>query len=320
MAKKSGLSLREVFCRRLAEYAEKRHDIVVLDADLAACTYGYLFGERAPDRYYNMGIAEANMISMAAGMATTGMNVFACSFAMFTAGRAFEQIRNACAYPKLNVKIVGTYSGLTVGEDGATHQCIEDLAVMRAIPNMLVLNPCDASETEKMVDMLVAYDGPAYIRLPRDPVSNCTEAHYTEHDFEVGGSIKLAEGKDVTIIVTGIMVQEALKAKALLEAENIRASVIGVPCVKPIDSKSIIEAAYRTGAIVTAEEHNILGGLGGYVAEILSENRPVPVIRIGVQDKFGKSGDATELMELYGLTAPHIAQAAQRAICMKGKI
>lgn len=319
MAKKKGLTLREVFGRRLAEYADKRSDIVVLDADLAACTYGYLFGEIAPERYYNLGIAEANMVSMAAGLATTGMNVFACSFAMFTAGRAFEQIRNACAYPNLSVKIVGTYSGLTVGEDGATHQCLEDLAVMRAIPNMLVLNPCDAAETEKMVDMLVNYDGPAYIRLPRDPACDCTNGYYTDHELPIGGSVKLCEGKDVSILATGIMVQEAMKARALLSEAGIEAAVIDVPCIKPIDFKSIIEAACSTGAIVTAEEHNILGGLGGCVAEILSENKPTPVIRIGVRDSFGKSGDAAELMELYGLSAPYIAEAAKKAVCMKGR-
>lgn len=312
----TAVTLREAFGRRLAEQALAHPELVVLDADLAACTYGYLFGDVCPDRYFNLGIAEANMISLAAGMATTGRNVFACSFAMFTAGRAFEQIRNACAYPHLNVKVVGTYAGITVGEDGATHQCIEDLALMRSIPGMVVLNPADANEATKMVDALLQYDGPAYIRLPRDATLDCTSTAAGYH-FDIGKVSMLTEGMDVTLAATGIMVEEALKAQKLLAKDGISARVLDVHTIKPLDAEVITAAAEETGAIVAAEEHNILGGLGGAIAELLSQEKPTPVIRVGIRDKFGKSGEARSLMNEYNITYNDIMYAAQKAMEMK---
>ena len=316
MAKVKELTQREAFGNYLRELGEKDERIFVFDADLACCTYGNKFGETCPRRYYNVGIAEANMICMAAGVATTGKIAFACSFAMFTAGRGYDQIRNSLAYPNLNVKVIGTYAGLTVGEDGATHQCIEDMAIMRAIPNMVVLNPADINETLKATDAIIAHDGPVYMRLPRVVVDEVT-ANTSGYSFELGKGAQLKDGKDATVIATGLMVQQALLAAKLLDDEGISIRVIDMHTVKPIDADIIEKAARETGAIVTAEEHNVLGGLGGAVAEVVVESCPVPMLRVGVEDKFGKSGDASLLMQEYGLTAKDIADKVKRVIAKK---
>lgn len=307
----SKISTRTAYGEALAEIGS-RENIYVLDADLQCCTRTEKFGALYPERSRNVGIAEANMVGIAAGLATCGKTVFVNSFAMFTAGRAFEQIRNSLAYPHLNVKVIGTHAGVTVGKDGATHQCLEDLAAMRAIPGMVVLSPCDANETRLMTKAMAEYDGPCFMRLGRLEVEECTNL-LPDYRFEWGRAAKLYEGADVTIIATGLMVQEALEARKLLAAEGIDAAVLDMHTIKPLDAEAVIEAAKKTGCLVTAEEANILGGLGGAVAEVVSENCPVPVIRVGVKDRFGRSGDPYELMERYELTAGDIAAAARRA-------
>lgn len=311
------ISTRTAYGEALAEIgADER--IVVLDADLQCCTRTEKFGALYPDRSFNVGIAEANMVGMAAGLATCGKTVFVNSFAMFTAGRAFEQIRNSLAYPHLNVKVIGTHAGVTVGKDGATHQCLEDLAAMRAIPGMMVLSPCDANETRLVTRAIAQYDGPCFMRLGRLDVDQCTNL-LPNYRFELGKAAKLADGKDVAIIATGLMVQEAMKAVELLKARGIEATVLDVHCIKPLDEEAVIAAAQACGCIVTAEEANILGGLGAAVAEVVCENCPVPVLRVGVRDEFGRSGDPLALMELYHLTAADIAEKAAAAVAMKKK-
>lgn len=289
--------------------------IVALDADLATCTMSVMFGEKYPDRFFNVGIAEANMVGMAAGMATLGLTPFLHSFAMFCAGRCYDQIRNSICYPNLNVKIVGTHAGLTVGEDGATHQCLEDLALMRVIPNMTVICPADGLETKEAVRAIVKYVGPVYLRLGRLAVGSVTG--FDGYSFEIGKAVKMREGKDATIIATGLMVQEAILAAQALEKEGISVRVLNMHTIKPLDVQAVLAAAEETGAIVTAEEHNILGGLGSAVAEEVSQNFPVPVGRIGTQDTFGRSGNAVKLLELYGLTAAKIQAAVHQAIRKK---
>ena len=309
------ISTRTAYGEALAEIgADER--IVVLDADLQCCTRTEKFGALYPDRSFNVGIAEANMVGMAAGLAACGKTVFVNSFAMFTAGRAFEQIRNSLAYPHLNVKVIGTHAGVTVGKDGATHQCLEDLAAMRAIPGMMVLSPCDANETKLVTKAIARYDGPCFMRLGRLDVDQCTNL-LPNYRFELGKAAKLADGKDVAIIATGLMVQEAMKAVELLKARGIEATVLDVHCIKPLDEEAVIAAAKACGCIVTAEEANILGGLGAAVAEVVCENCPVPVLRVGVRDEFGRSGDPLALMELYHLTAADIAEKAEAAVAMK---
>lgn len=311
------ISTRTAYGEALADIgADER--IVVLDADLQCCTRTEKFGALYPDRSFNVGIAEANMVGMAAGLATCGKTVFVNSFAMFTAGRAFEQIRNSLAYPHLNVKVIGTHAGVTVGKDGATHQCLEDLAAMRAIPGMMVLSPCDANETRLVTKAIAQYDGPCFMRLGRLDVDQCTNL-LPNYRFELGKAAKLADGKDVAIIATGLMVQEAMKAVELLKACGIEATVLDVHCIKPLDEEAVIAAAQACGCIVTAEEANILGGLGAAVAEVVCENGPVPVLRVGVRDEFGRSGDPLALMELYHLTAADIAEKAAAAVAMKKK-
>ena len=289
---------------------------MVLDADLQCCTRTDKFAALYPQRARNVGIAEANMVGMAAGLATCGKTVFVNSFAMFTAGRAFEQIRNSLAYPHLNVKVIGTHAGVTVGKDGATHQCLEDLAAMRAIPGMVVLSPCDANEAKEATKAVAAYDGPCFMRLGRLEVDTCTDAIPGYH-FELGKAAKLADGDDATIIATGLMVQEALKARQLLLEQGVHAAVLDIHTIKPLDQEAVIAAARQTGGIVTAEEANVLGGLGAAVAETVCESCPVPVLRVGVQDQFGRSGDPLELMEYYHLTAADIAEKAKQALSMK---
>ncbi len=307
------IATREAYGKTLVELGEK-YDFVVLDADLAEATKTIMFKKKFPERFFDCGIAEGNMMGVAAGLAAAGKTVFASSFAMFAAGRAFEQVRNSIGYPQLNVKIGATHAGITVGEDGATHQCLEDLALMRTIPGMTVINPADAVEAKAAVEAAIAMNGPVYMRFGRYAVPVINGEDYT---FELGKGVKVADGKDVTIVATGIMVAMALEAKEMLAAEGIDARVVNIHTIKPIDKDIIIESAKETGAIVTAEEHNIIGALGSAVAEALCESYPVPMLRVGVEDQFGHSGKVPELLEMYGLTAENIANKAKAAIKMK---
>ena len=308
------IATREAYGNALAELGEK-YDIVVLDADLAEATKTLTFKKKFPERHFDCGIAEGNMMAVAAGIASTGKIPFASSFAMFAAGRAFEQVRNCIGYPHLNVKIGATHAGISVGEDGATHQCNEDIALMRTIPGMVILNPADGLEAKAAVEAAILHDGPVYLRFGRYAVPYLyDEANYK---FEIGKGIKLAEGSDVTIVATGLMVHIALEAKELPAAEGISAEVINIHTIKPLDVEMITESAKKTGAVVTAEEHNIIGGLGGAVCEALAGTCPVPVVRVGVEDKFGKSGKVPALLEEYGLTAANIAAKAKAAIALK---
>ncbi|MBQ9079633.1 MAG: transketolase family protein [Clostridia bacterium] len=308
------IATREAYGNALAEFGDK-YDFVVLDADLAAATKTGVFKKKFPERFFDCGIAEGNMMTVAAGLAAAGQIPFASTFAMFAAGRAFEQIRNSIAYPHLNVKIGATHAGITVGEDGATHQCLEDLGVMRTIPGMAVVNPADATEARAAVEWAINYNGPVYLRFGRLAVPVLFDKD--TYKFEFGKGMTLADGKDVTIIATGIMVDMALSARELLAAEGIDARVINIHTIKPIDRDIILAAAAETGAIVTAEEHNIIGGLGSAVAEVVCEARPVPVLRVGTEDKFGKSGKVPALLEAYGLTPAAIAAKAKAAIALK---
>jgi len=308
------IATRESYGNALAELGEK-YDFVVLDADLAEATKTGIFKKKYPERFFDCGIAEGNMVSVAAGIATTGMNVFASSFAMFAAGRAFEQIRNSIGYPHLNVKIGATHAGITVGEDGATHQCLEDIALMRTIPGMAVIVPADDTEARAVVEWALNYKGPAYIRFGRQAVPVLFDK--ATYKFELGKNTRLTEGKDVTIYATGVTVAIALEAAELLKAEGIAARVVNVATIKPIDEAEIIASAKETGAFVTVEEHNIIGGLGEAVAAVTAANVPVPVLRVGTEDTFGRSGKVPALMELYGLTAANVAAKAKAAIALK---
>ena len=310
---------RESYGRALAELGEK-YDFLVLDADLAAATKTGMFKKKFPERFFDCGIAEGNMMSVAAGIAATGKTVFASSFAMFAAGRAFEQVRNSIGYPHLNVKIGATHAGITVGEDGATHQCNEDIALMRTIPGMTVICPADASEAYAAVESAITTDGPMYMRFGRFAVPDLTAELFPDYKFEIGKAVSYREGRDVTIIATGYMVHLALEASDMLKEEGIDAGVINIHTVKPIDKEAIVKAAERSGAIVTAEEHNIIGGLGSAVAEVVSESHPVPVLRVGVEDSYGRSGKVPELLEIYGLTSKNIADKARLAVSLKNKI
>ena len=306
---------RESYGAALVELGNK-YDFLVLDADLAAATKTGMFKKAFPDRFFDCGIAEGNMISVAAGIATTGKTVFASSFAMFAAGRAFEQVRNSIGYPHLNVKIGATHAGITVGEDGATHQCNEDIALMRTIPGMTVINPADATEAYAAVEAAINTYGPFYLRFGRYAVPNLSDS-VEGYKFEVGKGVTYKTGKDVTIVATGFMVHVAVEAAELLKAEGIDAGVINIHTIKPIDKELLLSAARESGAIVTAEEHSIVGGLGAAVCEAVCEEYPVPVVRVGVEDRYGKSGQVPELLEEYGLTAAHIAASARRAISLK---
>ncbi len=294
-----------------------RDDILVLDADLAKATKTIAFKKEFPDKFIDCGIAEGNMMGIAAGLATTGYTVFASSFAMFAAGRAFEQVRNSIAYPNLNVKIGATHAGISVGEDGASHQCCEDIALMRPIPNMVIINPADDVEARQAVLAAAEHEGPVYMRFGRLAVPRVNSEDYK---FEIGKGVTLKDGKDVTIVASGLMVAEALEAADKLAEEGIDARVINIHTIKPIDKELLVKAAKETGAIVTAEEHSIIGGLGGAVCEALCEEYPVPVIRLGVNDTFGKSGPALELLKIYGLDAENIVSKAKAALEAKNKI
>ena len=310
------IATRAAYGKALVELAEKYPDLVVFDADLAGATMTNGFMKAYPDRFFDMGIAEANMTGVAAGMSTCGFKPFINTFAMFAAGRAWEQVRNSICYPGLNVKVVGSHGGLSVGEDGATHQCIEDFAIMRAIPGMTVLCPCDGNEMRLATEALLNYNGPAYMRLGRLAVETVTD-EIEGYKFELGKGCTLLDGSDVTIIAVGMNVQMSLKAAELLKAEGISARVIDMHTIKPLDTELVLKAAQETGAIVTTEEANVLGGLGAAVCEYLAEACPVPVIRHGVNDEFGRSGKAPLVLEAYGITAEKIAECAKKAISLK---
>ena len=310
------IATRAAYGNALVELAEKYPELVVFDADLAGATMTKFFKDAYPNRFFDMGIAEANMTGVAAGMATCGFKPFINTFAMFAAGRSWEQVRNSICYPHLNVKVVGSHGGLSVGEDGATHQCIEDFAIMRAIPGMMVLCPCDGNEMRLATEALLNYDGPAYMRLGRLAVETVTD-EIPGYKFELGKGATLVDGTDVTIIAVGMNVQMSLKAAELLKAEGISARVIDMHTIKPLDTELVLKAAQETGAIVTTEEANVKGGLGAAVCEYLSEACPVPVVRHGVNDEFGRSGKAPAVLEAYGITAEKIAECAKKAISLK---
>ena len=309
------IATRESYGKALVELAKTNENVVVLDADLSKSTKTADFKAVAPERFFNMGIAEANMMGVAAGLSTCGKVPFVSTFAMFAAGRAFEQIRNSICYPRLNVKVCATHAGLTVGEDGASHQAIEDISLMRSIPNMIVINPADDVETKAAIKAIAELNGPCYVRLGRMPVDTINDIE--NYEFKLGKGVTLSEGNDVTIIGTGIMVEAALEAKEILSKEGINARVINIHTIKPIDNELIIKAAKETGVIVTAEEHSIIGGLGSAVSEVVCEEYPVPVLKVGVRDVFGESGKPMELLKKYGLTAMDIVTKAKKAISMK---
>lgn len=304
---------REAYGAALAEFGCDER-IVVLDADLSKSTKTESFKKVYPDRFVNCGIAEGNMMAVAAGLATCGKIPFASSFAMFAAGRAFEQIRNSVCYPKLNVKIGATHAGISVGEDGATHQCLEDIGIMRTLPGMTIINPADATEARLAVKAAIDHDGPVYMRFGRLAVPTIFGDDYK---FELGKGVQLADGKDVTVIATGLMVPYAMEAKTVLAEQGISARIINIHTIKPIDGDIIVKAARETGAIVTAEEHNVIGGLGSAVAEVLAENAPVPMLRVGTQDVFGRSGVPAKLLEMYGLDTKTIVEKAKAVIAKK---
>lgn len=307
----NNLSTREAYGQALAELGDSRDDIVVLDADLSKSTKTIEFAKNFPMRFFNMGIAEQNLIGAACGLSTTGKIPFVSTFAVFATGRGFEIIRNSVCYPNLNVKICATHAGITVGEDGATYQSIEDISLMRSIPNMTVLVPADGVETKQMIFKIAKYNGPVYVRMGRDSVQNIFDGDY---DFEIGKGVVLREGIDATIIACGIMVGKAIEASLLLKTEGISTRVVNMSTIKPIDEDIIIESAIKTGAIVTAEEHSIIGGLGSAVSEVVTEECPVIVKRIGINDVFGQSGKSSELMKEYGLTVDCIIQKVKEAI------
>ena len=311
MADVKKIATRDSYGKALAALGEEHPDLVVLDADLAGATKTATFQKAFPDRHFDCGIAEANMICVAAGLSTTGLVPFASSFAMFAAGRAFEQVRNSVGYPHLNVKIGATHGGLSVGEDGASHQCCEDFALMRSIPGMVVMSPADDVEARAMVKAAYEYVGPVYMRFGRAAVP---VIHEEDYKFEIGKGEVLKDGKDVAIIANGLMVAEALEAAETLKAEGIEAMVINMATIKPLDNELVLSAAKKCGKVITCEEHSVIGGLGEAVCSLLSENLPTPVKRIGVEDTFGRSGTAKEVLDAYGLNAAHIVSAAE-AFC-----
>ena len=308
------VATREAYGKALVELGENNDKVIVLDADLAAATKTGMFKKAFPDRFFDAGIAEANMIGVAAGLATTGYTVFASSFAMFAAGRAFEQIRNTIGYPHLNVKIGATHAGISVGEDGASHQCCEDIALMRTIPGMVVINPADDVEARAAVLAMADYEGPAYLRFGRLAVPRVNSLDYK---FELGKGVQLCEGKDVTIVATGLMVGEALAAKEILGNEGIDARVINIHTIKPIDEDIIVKNAQKCGVVLTVEEHSIIGGLGSAVADVLTAKCPTKQVRIGVNDEFGHSGPAVDLLKEFGLCAENIVAKAKEAVKAK---
>ncbi len=314
MADVKKIATRDAYGAALVDLGKEREDFIVMDADLAEATKTGAFKKAFPERFYDCGIAEGNMMSIAAGIAATGKKVFASSFAMFAAGRAFEQIRNSIGYPHLNVIIGATHAGISVGEDGATHQCCEDIGIMRTIPGMTIINPADYTEAYMAVKAAIEHNGPVYMRFGRLAVPVVFDENYT---FEIGKGVELKEGTDVTIIATGLMVAEALEAYELLKAEGISARIINMATIKPLDTEIVLKAAKETGVIVTAEEHSVIGGLGSAVSEYLSEVYPTTVLKLGVNDTYGMSGPANELLDKFGLRAKDIAAKAKEAIALK---
>ena len=312
MSELKKVATRESYGKALAELAPEYPDLVVLDADLAAATKTGIFKKACPERFFDCGIAEGNMMGVAAGLATTGKIPFASSFAMFAAGRAFEIVRNSIGYPHLNVKIGATHAGISVGEDGATHQCNEDIALMRTIPGMTIINPADDVEARAAVEAAINYNGPVYMRFGRlaTPVFNDKETY----KFELGKGVQLVDGSDVTVIATGLMVYESMVAAEALKAEGISARVINIHTIKPIDEEIIIKAARETGLIVTAEEHSVIGGLGSAVCDVVSANCPVKVVKIGVNDVFGYSGPAAALLKEFGLCSENVVKVVKEAV------
>lgn len=310
----ANIATRDAYGQALAELGALNDKVVVLDADLSKSTKTNDFKKVFPERFFNMGIAEQNLLGTAAGFAAAGKIPFASSFAVFAVGRAYDQIRNSIAYPKLNVKIAATHAGLTVGEDGGSHQMLEDIALMRALPNMTVIVPADGVETKQVIMAAAAYDGPVYIRLGRPKVPVLFDESY---QFEIGKGVVLKDGADVTLVAAGIMVSKAMEAAEALAADGISAAVVNISTIKPLDQQLIIEMAQKTGAMVACEEHNIYGGLGSAVAEVLVEHCPVPMARVGVEDSFGESGLPDQLLEKYGLTAANIADKARAVISRK---
>lgn len=308
------IATRDAYGETLAELGAENGDIVALDADLSGSTKTGVFAKKFPERFFNMGIAEANMVGTAAGLAAVGKIPFVSTFAIFAVGRAWEQVRQSVAYPKANVKIVATHGGVTVGEDGGSHQSVEDIAIMRAVPNMTVIVPADGVETRGAIRAAAACKGPVYVRLGRNKVPTIFPP---EHRFEIGKGCELRPGTDLTLVTTGLMTAPALAAAELLAKEGISARVVHIGTIKPLDQEIILKAARETGAIVTAEEHSIIGGLGGAVAELLGEEHPVPVRRVGVRDRFGTSGKAEELLKYFGLTPEDLAEAAREVLARK---
>ena len=312
----SGKATRDAYGEALVEEGRKNPKIVVLDADLSGSTKTALFAKEFPDRFFNLGIAEANMVGVAAGLAAAGKIPFASTFAVFAPGRVYDQLRLSVAYPNLGVKIAATHAGLTVGEDGASHQALEDIALARVLPNFTVIVPADAAETRSAVAAAAAHRGPVYLRLGRAPVPDI----YPEgHVFTIGRHDIIKEGRDVALVACGVMVDVCLQAAVALAAEGILAAVVNASTVKPLDENTLLRVADRCGAVVTAEEHSVIGGLGGAVAEFLAAARPVPVVRVGVPDRFGQSGRPEELLAAYGLTAGAVAAAARKAVDLKSK-
>jgi transketolase len=310
----SKIATREAYGNALAEFGSNEK-IVVLDADLSGSTKTASFKKKYPERFFNMGIAEGNMMSVAAGLASCGKIVFASTFAMFAAERACEQIRNSICYPELNVKVCATHAGITVGEDGASHQCVEDIAIMRALPNMTVISPADAIEARQAVKAAIEYQGPVYMRLGRLAVPIVFDEK--DYKFELGKGVTVKDGQDLTIIATGYMLHKAIEAAEKLAEEGVSARVINIHTIKPIDRELIIKAAKETGGIITAEEHNIIGGLGSAVAEVLVQNYPVPVKMVGMCDTYGKSGKPDLLVEHFGLTTDNIVNKARELMEIK---
>ncbi len=308
------IATREAYGKALAEFGAVYENLVVLDADLAAATKTGTFKNAFPGRFFDCGIAENNMMCVAAGMSLCGKIPFASSFAMFAGGRSFEQIRNSIGYPHNNVKIGATHAGITVGEDGATHQCNEDIALMRTIPGMVIINPADAVEARLAVKAAIEHVGPVYLRFGRMAVPTYFDDSY---EFKIGKGVRMAEGNDVSIIATGIEVEQALKAREILAEQGISASVVNMATIKPIDDEIILEEAERCGCIVTCEEHTIIGGLGSAVCEVLSEKKPTPVVRVGINDEFGRSGPAAELVSYFHLDGASIAEKAKLAVSLK---
>ena len=310
------IATRAAYGETMAALAKDYPDVVVLDADLSGSTMSKKFADVCPERFFNIGIAEANMAGIAAGLATCGKKPFIHSFAMFATGRAWEQVRNSIAYPGLNVKVIGSHGGLSVGEDGATHQCLEDYAIMRAIPGMLVVSPCDGPAMRLATKALLDYEGPAYMRLGRLAVESVTD-EIPGYTFQLGKGFQLRDGSDVTVIATGMMVQEAVKASNALNAQGVSVRVIDMATIKPLDEEIVLKAARETGAIVTSEEATVLGGLGSAVCECVAAGCPVPVVRHGVQDEFGRSGAAKQVLAAYGLTADGIIESVKKVLALK---